>query len=179
LAGSPSSKIVMARTIATTLGVLVAIVVALVWLLVSSFPDDSNHGYQATLRPIAPLSPAACRAELQALKSIYDAPACRAGSLSPWFELQLRNVSDHNGFPICRATAFNAAGQPLFDQDVDWIYEFPTGPPLPKGTALRFVWYFTTRKNDSSYVQHQPWKRTQIDHYSATCHGRPQSQVPI
>jgi hypothetical protein len=136
-------------------------------------------GYEVTLRPTAPLSSAACRAELHALKSIYATPACRAGSLSPWFELHLRNVSDDNGFPICRATAFNAAGQPLFDQDVDWISDFPTGPPLLKGTALGYVWYFATPKNDSSYVRHQPWTSPQIDHYSVSCHGRPQSQVPI
>jgi hypothetical protein len=176
---SSSSKLVMARTLATILAVLAATVAAAIWLLVSSFPDDSNHGYRVTARPTAPLSPSQCRLELRRKGTSHAETFCSDGDGRPWFEMHLRNVGDHNGYPICRITAFDAAAHPLFDQDVEWAFDVPAGPAVDKGTALTYVWYFPKPTNDPSYVQHQPWTLTAIDHYSASCHGRTQSQVPI
>jgi hypothetical protein len=57
------SKTLMARTIITMLAAFLAVVAVAVWLLVSSFPDNSDTGYRVTMRPSRPLSHAACKAE--------------------------------------------------------------------------------------------------------------------
>jgi hypothetical protein len=171
----------MTRTIAAALSVVAVIVAACAWLLVSSFSNHSDTGYQVAMRPSAPLSHAACNAEIQRLRMSFANVDCSPGSDRPWFAITIRNVHDHNGFPVCRATAEDGAEEALFDQDVP-IYVVggePSGPPVNQGTTLRLTWYFNQPTADTSYDQHRTWKAGLITHYAVSCHGRPDSQVPI
>jgi hypothetical protein len=170
---------VMARTIAAAVSVVAVIVAASAWLLVSSFPN-SDTGYQVAMRPSAPLSHTACKAEIRRLHMFANFD-CSPGVDRPWFAITIRNVHDDNGFPICQATAYDRGGEALFDQGVP-IYVVggePSGPPVNRGTTLRLVWYFNQPTADTSYVQHRIWKVGLITRYTVSCHGRPDSQVPI
>ena len=55
----------MARTFASAVTGLLLAVGAVAWLLVSSFPSDSNHGYRVTLSPVSALSLTLCQQELR------------------------------------------------------------------------------------------------------------------
>jgi hypothetical protein len=168
----------MARTLALAVTGLLLLVGAAAWLLVSSFPNDSNHGYRVTLSPVSALSLTLCHQELRVKHMTKFRLDCAPSQDRPWFDIRVRNVSDSLGFPVCRAEAFDQNGDALFDQDVPiYILTTISGPPVIKGTSIHLVWYFS--ESDSSYVEHRPWKPTQIDHYTASCHGRPDSQVPI
>jgi hypothetical protein len=171
----------MARTLATILAVLAAIAAAVVWLLVSSFPDNTNTGYRVTMRPSAPLSQSACKAEIRRLQINVPNFRCPAGTDRPWFEITVTNVHDHNGYPDCQATAYNRAGQALFEQGVPIgiIGGEPSGPPVNRGTTVHLVWYFGDPTTDGSYVNRASWTPSSIRRYSAVCHGRPTSQVPV
>jgi hypothetical protein len=171
----------MIRTVMISLGVLAAIGAGVAWLLVSSFPDASNTGYRVTMRPTTALSHRACQAEVRRLRMVVEATACSTGTDRPWFEITITNVHDKNGYPVCTATAYNKAGQALFDWGIpiSVVDPFPAGPPLIPGTPLHLVWRFGNRTGDGSYIKHAAWKPTTITHYKATCHGRPSSEVPI
>jgi hypothetical protein len=169
------------RTIAITLGVLAAIVAGLAWLLVSSFPDTSNTGYRVTMRPTTGLSRRACKDEVRRLHMLVEATACTPRADRPWFEITIINVRDKNGYPDCTATAYNKAGQALFDWGIpiSVIGPVPAGPPVTRGASLHLVWYFDPRTEAGSYIKRAAWTPGIIGRYSATCHGRPPSQVPI
>jgi hypothetical protein len=168
----------MARALALAVAGLLTLVAAAAWLLISSFPGDSNHGYRVTVTPTPPLTLKACRSELRRFGT-YGGAYCDGGSDHPWFEIRLRNVSDQLGYPTCTVTALDKSANALFDQHVWFPIDFPAGPPVIKGTAIRFTWYLSDTKHDPSYVEHRAWTPTQIDRYTVSCHGRPDSQVPI
>jgi hypothetical protein len=67
----------------------------------------------------------------------------------------------------------------LFDQDIFFPFGFPAGPELPRGSSLQMTWYLPQAKHDPSYVQHQHWTAPEVTRYRATCHGGPESEVPI
>jgi hypothetical protein len=173
-----SSKVPMTRALAFAVAGILAVVGAATWLLVSSFPGDSNHGYRATVTPRPPLTLNACRSELRRFGT-HSGGYCDGSKGHPWFEIRLRNVSDELGYPTCTVTALDESAAPLFDQHVWFPIDFPTGPAVIIGTAIRFTWYLPDTKDDPSYVQHRPWTPEQIDRYTVSCHGQPDSQVPI
>jgi hypothetical protein len=149
-------------------------------LLLSSRPAAiaPHGGYRVRVMPHAPLGQAACRHELHVLGG--SGPTLCAGVAGrPWIEFSVTNVRDTNGYPVCTLTAYNQAGSALFDQDIVFPLGFPAGPQLPRGTSLHMIWYLPLTKNDPSYVQHQHWTPSEITRYRATCHGRPESEVPI
>jgi hypothetical protein len=169
----------MLRTIAGVVGGLVVLVAGAVLLLVASRPNgSSNTGYRVMLGPVSALSLTLCHHELRIKHMTKFRLDCQPAQDRPWFDIRVRNVSDRLGFPVCRAEAFDQSGNALFEQDVPiYILTAVSGPPVIEGTGIHLVWYFS--KGDSSYVEHRPWNPTQIDHYTASCHGRPDSQVPI
>jgi hypothetical protein len=171
----------MFRIIVISLGVLAVIGMGLAWLLVSSFPDASNTGYRVTMRPTPALSHRACQAEVRRLRLMVEATACSPRTNRPWFEITIINLHDNDGFPDCAATAYDKAGQGLFDEGVPIgiVGGEPSGPPVSRGTRLHLIWYFSPRTDYGSYVKHASWRPTTITRYQATCHGRPTSQVPI
>lgn len=169
----------MARALALVVAGLLTLLGAAAWLLISSFPGDSNHGYQVTVTPTQPLTLKACSSELQRFGNHYGGNYCAGGNGRPWFEIRLRNVSDVLGYPTCTVTAFDRSGDSLFDQHVWFPVNSPAGPAVIKGTAIHFTWYFGAAKDDPSYVGHRTWKSDQINRYTVSCHGRPDSQVPI
>jgi hypothetical protein len=171
----------MVRTITATLAVLAATVAGGVWLLASSFRDESDTGYTVTMRPAAPLSVQACKAQIKRLHMTFANFDCSPSMDRPWFRVTVRNISDANGFPVCTTTAYARDGEALFDRAVPIgvVGGEPSGPPVQRGTTLRLVWYFDDPTGDPSYVQHAAWSPITIDRYTTTCHGRPQSQVPI
>jgi hypothetical protein len=138
-------------------------------------------GYRVEMRPAGALSPAACRAEAHALRMAFPRDPCRPPTARPWFRIVVRNLHDGNGYPVCTATALNARGDPLFRRNVPigLVGAEPSGPPVTRGTTLRLTWYFDAAASDPSYTRDAPWTTADIRTYSATCHGRPQSQVPI
>ena len=170
----------MARTVAITVGLLAAIGAAFAWLLVSSFPDDSNTGYRVTMRPTPALSQRACQAEIRRLGMVVEATACSPRSDRPWFDITITNVHDDNGYPVCTATAYDKAGHGLFDWGIPIsnVGPVPAGPPVSRGTRLHLLWYFDHPASDGSYVKRAAWRPTTITRYKATCHGRSPSQVP-
>jgi hypothetical protein len=170
----------MARILATILAVLAIIVAASGWLLVSSFPNHSDSGYRVAMRPSASLSRAACKAEIRRLQMTRANFDCSPGAGRPWFAITLKNIHDQNGYPDCQATAYNRAGQPLFDQGVPIgiIGGEPSGPPVNRGTTVHLVWYFPPA-TDGTYVNRASWTPSSIRRYFAVCHGRPPSQVPV
>jgi hypothetical protein len=171
----------MIRTVVISLGVLAAIGAGLAWLLVSSFPDASNTGYRATMRPITALSHRACQAEVRRLRMVVEATACSPGTDRPWFDITIINVHDQDGYPACTATAYDKAGHALFDSGIPIsnVGPMPAGPPVTPGTRLHLIWYLAPRTDDGSYIKRATWTPGNINRYEATCHGRPTSQVPI
>jgi hypothetical protein len=140
---------------------------------------DDTGGYRITLTPAKPLSLDACAAQSHRLGGSSGDDSCRAGEGKPWFRLRLRNVSDSRGFPVCHAKAFDAGGDALFEDDVvlAWIH-FPQGPEVRQGTSVAVRWYFGV-DNPLSYFATRDWSVDQIDHYTAECHGRDASDLPI
>jgi hypothetical protein len=171
----------MKRTLLLTGVGIVAVAGVCAAFVHSTWPDESNHGYSVEVSPRAPLSTADCRAEVthQTGYKHGGGKLCAEGAGRAWFDIRLRNVSDDLGYPVCRVTALDDAGDPLFDQDVYLPMDFPSGPPVIRGTMIHFVWYLGDPANDNSYVQHATWSPPDIARYVATCHGRPDSQVPI
>ena len=171
----------VARKVAITLAAILVVIGAGVWLLVSSLRDDSHTGYTVVMRPALPPSASACKAEVARLRITFVTPDCTPPGRRAWFVVTLRNVSDSNGFPVCMTTAYAKDGQALFDRAIPiWVVGGePSGPPVQRGTTLRLVWYFDDPARDSTYIQHAAWAPVTIDHYTASCHGRPDSQVPI
>jgi hypothetical protein len=162
--------------------VLIALVgLGLGQLLLSSRPPASalHGGYRVSVRPHAPLGQAACRRELRALGGGQAGPLCAESAARPWIDLALTNVSDTNGYPVCSVTAYDRAGAALFDQDIEFPFGFPAGPAVLEGTSLTMVWYLPRIRNDPSYVEHRRWTPADIVRYHASCHGRPESEVPI
>src|SRR3954447_2206455 len=131
----------MKRTfLLTGIGVLV-VVGACVALVRSTWPDQSDHRYSVKVSPRAPLSAADCRAEV-AQQTGYKhggGKLCAGGAARAWFDIRLRNLSDDLGYPVCRVTAVGQDGDPLFDQDVYLPMDFPSGPPVIRGTAIHFA----------------------------------------
>ena len=139
---------------------------------------DSQSGYRVDLRPTQPLTLRACVAELRAKGSGFRRAACMAGDGKAWFALNLVNVSDDLGNPTCRATAYDASGSVLFEDDLPLgIISFPAGPPVVKGSTFRFVWYLPVG-DPHTYVERAAWTPSAVDHYTASCHGRPSSTLP-
>ena len=171
----------MAGKVGITLATILVLIGAGVWLLVSSFRDDSHTGYTVVMRPALPPSASACKAEVARLRITFVTPDCTPSGRRAWFVVTVRNVSDSNGFPVCMTTAYAKDGQALFDRAIPiWVVGGePSGPPVQRGTTVRLVWYFDDHAHDSTYVQHATWAPVTIDHYTASCHGRPDSQVPI
>lgn len=171
----------MKRTLLLTgIGILI-VVGACAAFVHSTWPDQSNHGYSVNVSPRAPLSTADCRAEVAQQMGLKHGGGklCAEGAGRAWFDIRLRNVSDDLGYPVCRVTALDDAGDPLFAQDVYLPMDFPSGPPVIQGTAIHVVWYLPDAANDNSYVEHAAWSPSDIDRYNATCHVRHESQVPI
>lgn len=142
---------------------------------------DPTHGYRVSVLPHSALPPAECLKELRANGIQHgDGQLCTAAvAHRPWFEIHLRNVSDDNGYPVCRLTAYDVGGRALFEQAVWFPVGFPAGPSVIRGTSFHMVWYLGAPNQDESYVEHQPWTPGEISRYTASCHGRPDSQVPI
>lgn len=149
-------------------------------LLLSSRPAAiaPHGGYRIVVNPHAPLGQAACRHELHILGG-SGATLCAGTAGRLWIAVSVKNVRDNNGYPVCTLTAYNHAGVALFDQDILFPFGFPAGPQLPRGTSLHVIWYLPLSRNDPSYVRHQRWTPAEIGRYRATCHGRPESEVPI
>jgi hypothetical protein len=163
-------------------GIAIALlIVACAALVRSTWPDGSDHGYSVRVSPRTPLSPADCRAEVERQTGYKHGgdELCSAGAGRAWFDIRLRNVSDSLGYPVCRVTALDDTGNRLFDQDVYLPMDFPSGPPVIEGTAIHFVWYLDDPARDASYVEHADWSTSDVARYEASCHGRPESQVPI
>lgn len=153
---------------------LVVVAAAAGLLLLNSSRPPSDSGYRVNIQPSRPLSVSECLSELRRLGSGFHSEVCRAGRGRPWFRLRLRNVSDNLGSPACRATAYDSHGDALFEDDLPLgIVNFPGGPPVPKGTTFRLTWYLSP-----TYAP-KPWTPAMIDHYTASCHGRTDSQIPI
>ena len=150
-------------------------------LLLSSRPAAiaPHGGYRVVVNPHAPLGQTACRHELHVLGGGGGATRCAASAGRLWIHLSVKNVRDNNGYPVCTLTAYNEAGSALFDQAIFFPIGFPAGPQLPRGTSLQMTWYLPPAKHDPSYVQHQHWTPSEITRYRATCHGRPESEVPV
>lgn len=159
-------------------GVVGVLLLAGISGLILAHRGSGDNGYRVAMRPTAPLSPAACKAEIQALRMTFANFPCT--STQPWFQITVTNVHDANGYPVCRATAYNRVGQALFDRYVPTgvVGGGPSGPAVERGSTLRLIWYLDPPNDDPSYVQHASWTTDEISRYSATCHGRPQSQVP-
>ena len=106
---------------------------------------------------------------------------CSPDKARPWFEIGIRNTHDDNGFPICTTTAYDGTGRRLFERGVpiQVVGGEPSGPQVGRGTSLHLVWYFGDPNTDSSYVEHGTWTAETIRRYTTSCHGRPESQVPI
>lgn len=170
------------RRAVVALVVIVLVGLGLGQLLVSSHPaaNEPHGGYRVSVGPHAPLQAAACRRELTALGGdTSGGTLCAEGEGRPWIDLSVKNVSDNNGYPVCTVTAYNQAGAALFDQDVVFPFGFPAGPSVFKGTSLKMIWYLPRITNDPSYVEHQHWRPDEIVRYRASCHGRPESEVPV
>ena len=169
------------RRAVVSLVIVMLIGLGLAQLLVSSHPAAiaPHGGYRVIVRPHAPLGQAACRHELRAFGVRSGATLCTGGAGRLWIHLSVKNVRDDNGYPVCTLTAYNQAGSALFDQDIFFPSGVPAGPELPRGTSLQMIWYLPLTKHDPSYVQHPRWTAADITRYRATCHGRPESQVPI
>ena len=150
-------------------------------LLISSHPEAiaPHGGYRVIVSPHAPLGQSACRHEVSALGGGAGATLCAGTAGRPWIHLSIKNVRDNNGYPVCTLRAYNQGGSALFDQDIFFPVGFPAGPELPRGTSLQMIWYLPQANHDPSYVQHQRWTHSEITRYRATCHGRPESEVPI
>jgi hypothetical protein len=161
---------------------LAALVVgaALVWDATRN-SGDPTHGYRVSVSPHSALLPADCLKELRADGIQHgDEQLCTmAVARRPWFEIHLRNVGDDNGYPVCTLTAYDAGGHELFEQAAWFPVGFPAGPSAIRGMSFHMVWYLGAPTQDQSYVEHQPWTPREISRYSASCHGRPDSQVPI
>ncbi|HEX5556170.1 MAG TPA: hypothetical protein VFX13_00980 [Gaiellales bacterium] len=162
------------------MAIVVLIGLGLGQLLLSSRPAAiaPHGGYRIIVSPHAPLGQAACRHELHVLGG-SGATLCAATRGRPWIYISVKNVRDSNGYPVCTLTAYNHAGAALFDQDIVFPFGLPAGPQLPRGTSLHLIWYLPLTKNDRSYVQHHRWTPLEITRYRATCHGRPESEVPV
>jgi hypothetical protein len=147
------------------LAACVAVLVTGAWVLWGRGHGDS--GYRVSLVPAEPLPMAACVRQFAKLGGTGSVE-CRAGDGKAWFSLRLRNVSDGQGFPVCHATAFDADGDPLFEDDIPlgWI-RIPQGPPVRRGTSLSVTWYFAAAGEPV------------VDHYTAACHGRSSDDLPI
>ncbi len=141
----------------------------------------SAPGYRVEMRPVEPLSVAACRAEERRLRMVAPSGYCSPPARRPWFRITVGNVHDANGYPVCSTTAFDRTGRALFTRDVPMglVGGEPSGPAVRRGTTLRLTWYFDAPTHDPSYTQEAPWTSADIRSYSATCHGRPEWQVPI
>jgi hypothetical protein len=163
------------------IAVVVALVVAVVSVAVASIGlrDSKPSGYRIDLRPRQPLSVQACVLELRAKGSSFGRKACLAGDGKAWFSLRLLNVADDLGNPTCRATAYDVGGRALFEDDLPLgLVNFPAGPPVVKGSMFRFVWYLPIG-DPRTYVERQHWTPGAVDHYTASCHGRSSSNLPI
>ena len=169
------------RRAAVALVIVMLVGLGLGQLLLSSHPAAiaPHGGYRVIVSPHAPLGQAACRHELRGLGGGGGATLCAGSAGRLWIHLSVKNVRDNNGYPVCTLTAYNEAGAALFDQDIFFPFGFPAGPQLPRGTSLQMTWYLPQAKHDPSYVRHQHWTASEITRYRATCHGRPESEVPI
>jgi hypothetical protein len=163
------------------LGLIALAGVGLGQLLVSSRPaaNAPHGGYRVSVRPHTPLGRSACRRELRALEGAEAGALCAQSAGRPWIDLVLKNVGDRNGYPVCTVTAYNRSGAPLFDQDIEFPSGSPAGPAVREGTRLAMIWYLPRVTNDPSYVEHRHWTPADIVRYRASCHGRPESEVPI
>lgn len=168
------------RRTVVALVIVVLIGLGLGQLLLSSRPAAIalHGGYRVIVNPHTPLDQAACRHELRVLGG-SGATLCSETAGRLWIHLSVRNIRDNNGYPVCTLTAYNHAGAALFDQDVVFPFGFPAGPQVPRGTSFHMIWYLPLTKTDPSYVQHQHWTASEITRYRATCHGRPESEVPV
>src|SRR5438093_12054145 len=136
-----------------------ALIVAVVAVAAAStgMRGATGNGYRVELRPRSPLPVRACVAELRAKDSGFGRKACLAGDGKAWFSLHLINVSDELGNPTCRATAYDAGGRALFEDDLPLgLVNFPAGPPVVKRSAFRFVWYLPTG-DPHAHVEWQSW----------------------
>jgi hypothetical protein len=88
----------VARTAGITLAAILAVIGAGLWLLVSSFRDDSDTGYTVAMHPALPLSASACKAEVAQLRMTFAAFDCTPPGRRAWFVVTVRTVSDSNGF---------------------------------------------------------------------------------
>ena len=170
----------MKRTVVLTLVGIAVVVLAAGVFVRSTWPGHGDNGYRVTVMPRAQPLMAACRSALEGngVKSGGGA-LCAAGAGRPWFDIRLRNVSDELGYPVCTVTALDASGRKLFDQQIWLPLDFPSGPSVITGTAIHVVWYLPNPGQDTSYVHWSDWTPAAIAGYHATCHGRPESQVPI
>jgi hypothetical protein len=152
----------------------------LVWNTMRNSGDES-HGYRVRVSPHVALAPADCLKELRAngVQQGGEQLCTAAIARRPWFDIHLRNVSDNNGYPVCTLTAHDASGARLFEQRAWFPVGFPAGPSVVRGTSFHIIWYLPEPSQDASYVKHRPWTSNQIRRYTASCHGRPDSQVPI
>jgi hypothetical protein len=171
----PVRRAVVASVIVMLIGL------ALAQLLVSSRPAAiaPHGGYRVVVSRHSPLGQSACRHELRVLGVRSGGTLCVGSAGRLWIHLSVKNVRDNNGYPVCTLTAYNQAGSALFDQAIFFPFGLPAGPELPRGTSLQMVWYLPQARHDPSYVQHQRWAPADITRYRATCHGRPESEVPV
>ena len=150
-------------------------------LLLRHGSGDMGSGYRVVMRPARPLGHRACEAEKRRLRMVFADFPCTTGAGQPWFRIVVTNRSDGDGYPVCRATAYDSAGKPLFDRlvPIEVVGGEPSGPPVSRGTTLRLIWYFDPPNQDPSYAQKSAWSVDDISRYTVTCRGRPPSQVPI
>jgi hypothetical protein len=163
------------------IAVVGALVMAIVAVVVATIGmrGATASGYRVDLRPRHPLTLRACVAELRAKGSGFGRQACLAGDGKAWFSLHLVNLSDDLGNPTCRATAYDLSGRALFEDDLPLgLINFPAGPSVVKGSTFQFVWYLPIG-DPQTYVERQHWTPSAVDHYTASCHGRSSSQLPI
>ena len=122
---------------------IIAIVVAVIGVMKS---NQAGHSRQFTLRmrPSAPLSMAACSAEVAPYGwNIHDGPPsiCRLGKGRIWYHGVVTN-SGGDAHPACRATGFDARGKVVFSGALFFIFGgMPAGLDAKSHRSTAFTWY--------------------------------------
>lgn len=122
---------------------IIAAVVAVTGVM-KSHQAGQFRQFTLRMRPSAPLSMAACSAEVAPYGwNIHEGPPfiCRLGKGRTWYRGVLTN-SGGDAHPACRATGFDARGKVVFSGALLFIFGgMPAGLDAKGHRSTAFTWY--------------------------------------